>query len=344
MRTTLKDIARQAGVSTTLVSYIINDRPVSIPEETRARVLKAIETLEYVPSAAAQGLRNQKSRMIAQLFLHYEPETTLSEPCTAGKTPALVDSLALKGYFHLNYPVPEGEKARHDLVNFLRSHRVDGVVIENTYDEDPYIDLVADTHVPFVVYNQADCGHPGSAVVNMDDAGGMRLTVEHLIRKGHTKIGHLQGNLRTYCDAMRRKAYEEVLREHGLAVREDWIRGDGSCTVEDGFRSTGELLDLDDRPTAIAATSDLLAMGALRQIQSRGLRVPEDVALIGFDDIQAASFLSPPLSTVALSYRRIGELAGEQILKLIEEPSLRFDPITVPVRLIERASTAKDFR
>lgn len=339
MAVTLKEVARRAGVSTTLVSYVINGKPISIPQETRDTVLRAVEELHYVPSAVARGLRSRKTHSIGHLFLNYVAESTLADPSTAAITMALTDSIALHGYYGLNYPVADNEAARRGLETFLLSRRVDGLVVNTAYAEDPCIELIAASRLPFVVLNMAACPHPRSAIVNMDDEAGIRLTVEHLIRKGHRRIGHLQGNCATYCDRRRRLTFETVLREYGLAPREEWIRGDGSCTVEDGFRSMGEMLDLPERPTAVAATSDLLAMGAMAQIHARGLHIPDDIAVTGFDDIVAASFLNPPLTTVSLSYRRIGELAGEQILKLIHDPTLRLDPVSVPVRLVARGST-----
>jgi DNA-binding LacI/PurR family transcriptional regulator len=334
---TLKEVAQRAGVSTTLVSYIVNDKPVSVPRETRETVLRAIEELHYVPSAVARGLRSRKTHSIAHLFLNYQASRTLSDPSTAAITMSLIDSIAPHGYYCLSYPVAEGDAA--GLESFLRSRRVDGLVVNTAHAEDPFIDVIAASRLPFVILNMASCPHPRSAIVNMDDAEGIRLTVEHLIGRGHRKIGHLQGNLLTYCDRRRREAFEDVLREHDLAPREEWIRGDGSCTVEDGYSSMGEMLDLSESPTAIAATSDLLAMGAMAQVHARGLRVPDDVALTGFDDIPAAPFLNPSLTTVSLSYSRIGELAGEQMLKLINDPSLRLDPVSVSVRLVAREST-----
>jgi LacI family transcriptional regulator len=298
---TLKDVAKQAGVSTTLVSYIINARPVTIPQETRDRVLRTIDALQYVPSATARGLRNRKTHLIAQILLHYQPKDMLADPCLAGKTSALVDHLTLQGYYHLTYPVPDGESFTRDLVAFLRSRRVDGLIVENSFIDDPALEPIGDSGLPFVVYNNTPIAGARSTVVNMDDEEGMRLSTTHLINQGYMRIGHLKGSPRALCDLVRTETFKKVLREHGLPVHEEWIRGDGSCTMEDGSRSMGEMLDLDERPTAIAATSDLLAMGAYREVRSRGLRVPEDLAIIGFDDKPAVSMLTPPLSTIALS-------------------------------------------
>jgi LacI family transcriptional regulator len=340
MSTTIKDVAKLAGVSTTLVSYVVNGRPVSIPEETRRKVLDAVESLHYVPSAAGRGLRNRRSRVIAELFLHYEPSTILADPYTAGTTLSLVDYLAPRGYYYMSYTVPDGQKNQRELVEFLSSGRADGLIVQHTCIDDPYLDLIASSGLPFVAMYQPSCRHESSALVNLDDAGGIRLTVEHLIERGHRRIGHLQGYQRSYGDRLRRETFEEVLREHGLEVHEEWIRGDGSCTVEDGFRSMGEMLDLAERPTAIAATSDLLAIGAVKQLKSRGLRIPEDMAITGFDDILAASLLEPALTTVSLSYRSIGEAEGEQVLRLIESPGERPPIVTIPASLIVRGSTA----
>ncbi len=338
---TVKDVAEQAGVSTTLVSYIINARPISIPQETRERVLNAISELDYVPSATARGLRNKKTHVIAQLLLHYEPQDMFADPCLAGKTSGLIDYLALRGYYHLTYPVPDGERHAEDLVAFVKSHRVDGIVVENPLIDDPIIERIAEVRVPLVVYNHAALPFARCAVVNVDDEAGIRLSTTHVIDLGHTRIGHLKGNPKSLADRDRIETFTTVLQERGLTVHPEWIRGDGSCSTEDGFRSMGEILDLPERPTAMTATSDLLAMGALRQIRSRGLRVPEDVALIGFDDIPASSMLTPPLSTIALSYRRLGELAGEQMIRLIEDPSRLLPAVSVPVRLVPRASTVR---
>jgi LacI family transcriptional regulator len=340
---TLKDVASLAGVSPTLVSYVINNISMTIPQRTRDRVLQAIAELEYVPSAMGQGLRNRKSHIIAQLVLHYKP-IMVGDPCMAGKTSAFLDYLLPRGYYHLTYPVPDGEKHTRELLMFLKSHRVDGLVVENSLLGDPMLDLISHAGLPFVVYNQPSAPCEGSAVVNMEDEKGIRLSVGHLIAQGHTRIGFLQGETRAWCDLVRLETFKTVLREHGLPIREEWIRGDGSCTMEDGFRATEEILQGAETPTALAATSDLLALGALRQIRSRGLQVPEDIAIIGFDDLPVSSLLTPPLSSISLSYARNGELAAEQLLALIEEPSLPREAVSVSVRLVERESTGKRHR
>jgi len=180
--------------------------------------------------------------------------------------------------------------------------------------------------------------HEGSAVVVADDISGVRLVTEHLISKGHERIGHVQGDLRYDSGRRRMETFRAVLQEHGLPVREAWIRGEG-WTRQHGREAMQGILAEPERPTAIVAASDLLALGAMEQIRARGLKIPQDMAIVGFDDIPLAPDLSPPLTTVRLPYGEFGRAAAMSLLALIGDPGTQLTPTVIPTHLMVRAST-----
>jgi LacI family transcriptional regulator len=336
-RTNIKSVAREAGVSIKTVSRVINSHPDVAPG-TRQRVQEVIDRLGYHPNAIAQGLRGQQSNTIAFVFLHYVSSEMFANPFLANTIAGIVETLTPVGFFMLTYPMPDTANAQANLRTLLKSQRVDGVIFTNTYANDPAGQLVADIDIPAVYLGLSGTANQRSVAVTADYAQGTRIAVEHLIHKGHRCIGYIQGDTRYDTSLQRSKAFRATLEDHGLPIGESWIQGGIGWSEDCGQQSMRAILASADRPSAIVAANDLIALGAIDEITAQGLCVPDDIAVIGFDDIPLVTHVDPPLTTIRTSYFQFGHLAATNLLKLIADREYKPETVVIPVQLVERAS------
>jgi LacI family transcriptional regulator len=336
-RPTQLDVARIAGVSRATVSYVINglaDGRVSISMETRQRVLDAIHKLGYHPDARAQSLR------------------------TGGTTNTiglLVPDMHNPYYWKFASGVEqEAERAGFDLVLFssslnaqreehtlraLSRRQVDGLILSLTFPSHiaEALKLLARRRSPVVTL--------GSAFPNIDAVlvrpgyrENARQMMAHLYQLGHRQIGFIYGLVNPEIDGGRLAAYREALHEFGLPADETLIDRCGA-TLDDGYQAAHRLLQRAPRPTAIVTINDLLAIGALRAIDERGLAAPGDISIAGFDDIDMAAYLNPPLTTVHYDAGAVGREAVKLILRRLQDPGRAAEVISIPTRLLIRSST-----
>lgn len=338
-RPTSVDVARLAGVAQSTVSYVINNRTdgnVRVSEETRQRVMKAVAELGYFPSAAGRNLRAQRTHTIALIMFNYTLENLIAEPFLSGVMSGLVEYLSEQEYYLLILPVSKG--ADRSVEPFLHSNRADGVVISDPALTPDAVAMLKAAPVPVVFVDGQICDNPLD-FPNVNGRGhiGSGLITEYLLAKGHRRIAHIRGTLSTPSGHSRQAGYIQVMQERGLyspalIVEGDWFKGGG-------FRAAEQLFNLPDPPSAIYAANDQMAIGAIEAAHARGLRVPEDVAIAGYDDIPVAADIAPALTTVRFPFRVIGRQAGEMVLKLATDA--RFKPASlppIPVEIIERAS------
>ena len=336
-RTNIQRVAREAGVSIKTVSRVINDHPDVAPD-TRLRVQAVIDRLGYQPNAIAQGLRGKQSFTIAFAFLHYESSEVFTDSFLANIISGLIETLTAAGFFMLTYPVSDAREAQANLRTLLRSRRADGVIFSNVRADDPVHALIADIDIPAVYLGLPRVTNRRSVAVTADYAQGTRLAVEYLAGKGHRKIGHIMGDQVYDTFRQRVEAFRDVLKERRLALREHWIQGGNGWSEASGREAMRSILSRPDRPSAIVAANDLMALGAINELQAQGLSVPQDVAVVGFDDIPLLDHVCPPLTTIRASYLQFGHAAAEKLLRLIADHQTTLETETIPVQLIERAS------
>jgi LacI family transcriptional regulator len=316
---------------------VINNRP-DVSPETRQHVQDIILRLEYQPNAFAQGLRARQTFTIAFVILHYQHRALLSEPYLAGIVSGIVDSLTEDGYFLLTYPVPDTDEAVRGLRALLNSGRVDGLIIQQAFPNDPLCQTIADSGLPAAYIGNDDIPHENSFTVTTDFAAGTCVTLEHLLARGHTRIGHIYGDLHYSAAVDRVNAFHAFMQSHSLPDHPEWIIG-GGWSRQDGSSAAARILDQAEKPTAIVAANDTLAIGAMEEIHHRGLRIPQDIAITGYDDIPLAADLAVPLTTIRTSFYRFGHSAASNLVELIRDPNIRAGQVQVPFKLIERAST-----
>ena len=219
----------------------------------------------------------------------------------------------------------------------VRHHRVEGVVIMGVDRNDPHVEALTRSNIPCMAIDQ-DFGGGRTGYVSSNNVDGASLAVRHLFEMGHRRIALIGGPTDTRPAVDRLLGFRRELRRLDLPYRPEYVE-EGDFYPESGYAATMALLDVPERPTALFAASDLMAVGALNAIRERGLDTPADVALVGFDDIQIASFLRPSLTTVRQDGQGLGVAAGETLLRLIEDPDMEPPTITVPVELVVRESS-----
>lgn len=328
---TIKDIAQIAGVSPSTVSRALNDSPL-IREETKARIREIAAALGYERNELARGLVKGASGALGLLV----PDIT--NPFFAEITKG-VEEVARERGFGVVLCTTENEPAREEeYIKLLRRKRVDGLVIATATLDDPHLLELQRFRIPFVLVSRLAEKVEAPFVV-VDDRKGGRLAVEHLVSLGHKKIGFIGGPANVHSSLERMQAYREVLAEYKLPFYRKWVTF-ASFTQEAGRTIGKVMLSAKDRPTAIFAANDLIALGVMEAAEDLGLRIPEDLSLVGYNNIAYAALPRIQLTTVAQPMREMGRIAAEFVIDVLEgkrEPrlSLRLEPT-----LIIRRTTA----
>ncbi len=304
---TIKDVAAIAGVSFTTVSHVVNNsRPVSA--DVRAKVERAIRELNYVPSAVARSLKARSTATIGLVV----PNST--NPYFAELARGIEDQCALSGYCVFLCNSDDDPEKQRNYLRVLQEKRIDGLIIASAGDDAVLAQTLADTREPLVVVDRNIEGLPAD-LVQIDHERGAYLATRHLLELGHAKIGCITGAVSTAVSAMRVHGFIRAMAERGIDIVPGAIaESDFSCMG--GYHAAVRLFD-SVRPSAIFAGNDLMGLGALRAAAERGIRVPADCSIIGFDDIELSRYTYPALSTVGQSVRALGEMAAQTLIERI---------------------------
>lgn len=317
---TILDVARLAGVSRTTVSRVLNDSPL-VDHETRKRVFTAMKELNYQPSLAARNLRKQETKLIAVLI------PNISNLFFASLLEGMEGVSAENGYNIILCNTWDDPDREMRYIRMLESKQVDGVIL--TALRNP-VELVKPylKYGPIVLASEylVDDALPAVAI---DNVAAARKATEHILGQGREKIAFINGPEHIILCRDRQRGYVQALEERGLPVHCEWIR-QSDFTVEGGFRCMQELLALPSPPTAVFAANDEMAVGAIQAIQQHGLQVPQDVAVIGFDNNPISTVVKPSLSTVEQPVHRIGAEVIKLLLACLEDK----EKITKPRRIV----------
>jgi LacI family transcriptional regulator len=329
-RPTIRDVAERAGVSIATVSRVLNDR-ADVSLETRERVREVAREVGYSADPVARALATQRTQRVAVVV--GEGATGASHRDLIllffGKVlGAISRRLAHSDYEALLLEVPDANV----------QHRFDAaIVIGVDPDHASVLELVSQ-EVPLVGVDIRIAG-ARTAYVGSDHADGVRLALAHLYARGHRRIAHVAGALNTVAGADRIAEFRRESDRLGLALPHEYLR-QGDFSSASGYRETCALLALPDPPTAIVAASDLMALAALQAIRDAGLQPGRDVAVVGFDDLEAAALAYPPLTTIRQDRQELGTVAAERAIELIEDPEASPPATVLPVELVVRASSA----
>ena len=331
---TINDVARAAGVSKGAVSFALNDRPGVAPE-TRQRILSVARDLGWTPSSRARALSVSRALAVG-LVIARPPETLRADPFFPSFIAGLESVLSERGHALLLQVAPDHDREHESYRRLAHEGRVDGVVITDLHVDDPRPYLLAELGLPAVVVGPAveDEFWPSLGV---DDAPGVSAAVDHLVQLGHERIAHVSGPLDMVHGRSRADAWAKALASAGLP-RSPCVEADFSA--EAGARATGDLLDAAHPPTAVVYANDLMAMAGLSLALSRGLDVPGDLSVTGYDDTEISAHLRPSLTTVSTDVTEWGRAAAAGLLDVIDQRPMPKASLSPP-RLVVRESTGR---
>lgn len=317
-RPTLEEVAARAGVGRGTVSRVINGSP-RVSEATRAAVEAAVAELGYVPNTAARALAANRTDSIALVVP--EPETRFfAEPYFSDMLRGVGAELS-DTEMQLLLIFAGSDRERRRLAQYLAAHRVDGVLLVSVHADDPLPDMLAQLEIPAVISGPRSAAETLTSV-DSDNYGGGRSAVEHLIGRGRRKIAHITGRLDVYGAQRRVDGYRDALRDAGHKADDDLLEP-GDFTEEGGRRAMETLLSRCPDLDAVFAGSDVMAAGARQILRKQGRRIPDDVALVGYDDSAIARHMDPPLTSVR---QPIEEMGRRMIDLLITEIADRRPP------------------
>jgi DNA-binding LacI/PurR family transcriptional regulator len=335
-RITLKEVAARAHVSYQTVSKVLNQQ-MQVSTKTEARIWKAVRALGYRPDHRARNLRTQRSHMLGYSWTPAPPDQANS--ILDQFLQSMMDTAEQAGYHLLPFPhwhVDDPIVAYREL---MHTGRVDGFILSSVEFNDPRIIFLQQQNFPFVAFGRAnrDWDFP---YVDVDGAAGLRLTTEHLLERGHRRIAALAWPRRSRVGQDRLAGYMRAMKDAGIAPRREWIAR-GAGRVSFGYEATARWLALprDQRPTAIVALNDAMAIGAMRAAQEHGLRVGTDIAITGFDDAPMVQYLTPPLTSVRQPIWEVGQHVLSMLVGMLHGEPLVDQHILLTPQLIVRASS-----
>ncbi len=332
-RATLRDVARIAGVHPGTVSRALNpDTEALVRAETVERVRQVATELGYRPNPLARGLKTNRSFTIGVIVP--DIQNPLFPPIIRG----LDDRLGEAGYTPLIANTDnDAERERVDF-EAMRARQVDGIITATARVHHELLDEIALSGTPLVLVNRRvpDGSLPSATA---DDHAGARLAVEHLVELGHTRIAHLAGPEDVSTGLQRHEGFEEAMRNAGLDP--GLVRTGRAFTEPEGARLCEELLDADEPFTAIVAGNDLMALGCYDVFAARGISCPDEVSVVGFNDMPFAARFAPPLTTIAIPHYEIGVAAADLLLERIAGREDGTTEVVLPSHLIVRGSTRR---
>lgn len=328
---TMKQVAEKAGVSTSTVSHVINNTRV-VSDDVRERVLAVIQELRYIPSAVARSLKNDKTHTIGMMI----PNN--SNPYFAELIQGIEDASFKLGYNIILCNAYDDAKKQAAYLRVLMEKRIDGLILVASGDDEELAEILRGMPMPKVVVDREVSGVDADFIEADHDRGGY-LATKYLLGLGHRDIACVSGPMHLVPSRDRVAGYQRALQEAGIAVNSHFLVH-SDFTSEGGYTAFKHLLGLAHRPTAVFAGNDLMAFGGMCAANEAGVRVPEDLSVIGYDDIALASFSTPRLTTMAQPKYEMGETIARILVERIQgghQPVRRemFKPV-----LVERQSTA----
>lgn len=327
----IKDVAREAGVSTATVSHVINGTKY-VTDETRRKVLEAVERCEYHPNAHARSLASGRSNMLGLLI------SDISNPFFPEVVKAIESAAFERGYnvILLNTNYDPGRAA--DYVRRLGELKMAGVALMTSELDSELFHEITRRQVS-VVFDSHDLAGERMSNICVNYAAGIEEAVRHLVSLGHRRIAHIAGSMRIPSGVIRRDAFLDFMARY-LPGEPTPAVYEGDFRLDGGRRAASEMLAAPEMPTAVVVANDMMALGAMREFRKAGLSIPGDISVVGFDDIAFAALSEPPLTTVCSPRVEIGRRVVEALVTMIEHPEQEGVEVSLPTHLITRDSTA----
>ena len=329
---TIKDIAARVQVSVTTVSRVLNDKP-DVHPQTRKKILEVIEESGYRPSGLARGLAMQKTNIIAFLV----PDIT--NPNFPELARGVVDRAKEFGYSVMFFDTNHDVHMEKEAIHVLESKQVDGIILSFSGESMDELQKLKREHFPAVqIYRKS----PNSVIstIAIDNVESAYKATKYLVDLGHRNIAHLARSLKTMSGQERVIGYKRALADLHIPLRAEWLL-EGEYTRDSGYANMNRLLDMEIRPTAVFAANDVIAIGAYQAIYDRGLTIPDDISIVGHDDIEFAEILRPRLTTVTTFKYKLGQAAVDLVLEEISGSTERQKEIIFHTELVVRDSASE---
>jgi len=325
----IADVAARAGVGVATVSRVLNGH-ANVRPATRDRVLDAIRTLNYRPSSVARNLSLQRTMVVGALLPWF------TNPSAVQRVRGIVDGLSGSAYDLMVFDIESEDRQRRAFELFDRGDRADGLLVVSTNPPDLEVERINAAGLPCILVDAVHASLPSIAV---DDVAGGEMATRHLIELGHRRIaliGDPPPEFRFDWSRDRTRGYEQALSRAGIDVRPEYVR-EGTRLLHVARGIAAELLALPERPTAVFAASDTQAIGAIEAARARGIRVPEELSVIGFDDIEVASYVG--LTTVRQPLFESGRRGAELLLRALSGRQVDVRTELLPLELVVRSTT-----
>jgi len=326
---TIKDIARLANCSLSTVSKALNGRQ-DVSEATRQRIMQIVAEYNFTPSAYGKGLKKQKTENIGVIFCR-ETRPLSANPFYSRVLEGIEAELVINNYNLVLHLLPEVYRGEYP--KMLKEHTVDGIILAGVLDQD-FVDLVKESGIPIVFVNP-NFEIEGEDQIFIDDEHGAFQAIQYVISKGHQRIGFVSGDLNRISFKKRYDGYKKALAYHRIEYDDEIVRTGG---LENGYDQVTALMKLKNKPTVIFCTNDLNAIFGYKAIEDLGYSIPQDISIIGFDDIDLAKISNPPLTTVRVYKEEMGSIAVRILLEKINKTGHKPVTTLLPVRIVERDS------
>ncbi|PIJ50244.1 LacI family transcriptional regulator [Erwinia sp. OLTSP20] len=314
-RATRADVAREAGTSVAVVSYVINNGPRPVAKATREKVLQAIKKTGYRPNSVARALASGTTKTFGLVV------PNISNVFVASLAHALQQEVLAKGQVMLLGDAGDSRQREFELINNLLERQVDGIIYISV-DRHPYIDLIQQTGTPLVMLDRINPGEHQVSVLRVDERAAACQVTDHLLSHGYQQVGIISGPPEMLNAQDRVKGWCDAMKANDLSVNENWIFP-APYTRAGGYQATKKMLMLKHAPRALFASNELQAIGCVRALAEAGLRVPEDVALVCFNGTEQSAFHVPSLTTVRQPVVAMARAAFEMLQNWTAEPMLR---------------------
>ena len=326
---TIREVARIAGVSIATVSRVLSNSDYPVSPRTREAILQVADDVGYSPNRAARSLRTERSSLIGVILDNFSSQWA---PVVIR---GIQDVLHSSGYFTLVVNIPWEKHSQADVVQDMLGHSVDGFVfVETWHPVHERRDML--NNRPYVVVHRLFHDSDPHSIIP-DEAHNSALVVKHLLGLGHRKIAYIAGDPKYFSSAQRFNTYLDTMRAAGIETRHDWI-AQGDWTAPSGYECARRILAADEKPSAIVAANDELAYGALLAVQDHGRSVPEDVAIVGYDNNELCRISNPTITTVTLPLFLMGQVAAENLLRQLQTSRLEYEEQLIPGELMVRQS------
>jgi len=333
-RVTLREVAQAAGVHPGTASRALNEGTRSlVRSETVERVVAAADSLGYKPNLLARSFKTRRTHSVGIVI----PD--INNPLFPPMVRGVEDRLFREGYVSLLANTENDSARQQRIFDQMVDRRVDGLVLATAARHDVSLEALSDQGIPIVLINRVVQNHAFSSV-SVDNEAGVRLVVEHLRALGHERIAHVAGPQTMSTGFARHSGFLSAMAATGDRADPSLVVFAESMTIPEGERCASTLFGLVDRPTAVFCANDMLALGCYAALDEVGLRCPDDVSVVGFNDMPFIDRLSPPLTTVRIPHYEFGAHAAELLLQRIEFPDLPLKVVVLAPALVVRGSTA----